>query len=117
MSKESLTLDAAQDALLQQVVVPAFIEKLASRGYPIETQEELEQCLAIATRLEAAQAHESVKSASDRSAFLKEACARLDTVLGQQAPDPYAAAGAQLVSKFPKLAEAVAVLQSPPATS
>lgn len=117
MSNETLTQDAAQAALIQQVVVPAFIEKLASRGYPIETQEELEHCLAIATRLEAAQAHESVKSASDRSAFLKEACARLDAVLGQQASDPYAAVGAQLVSQFPKLAEVAAALQSPPATS
>ena len=75
-----MTKEAAQQALYDNVFVPAFVEKLASLGIAPKTEADLGEMLKIAEALDAAAAGGLVPAeapANDADAFLKSASMNL----------------------------------------
>ena len=59
----------AYDTILNRVHTAQFRQKLASRGYPVQTQEDLARAMSIAGRLRNVQQDEAVKLAAAESIF------------------------------------------------
>lgn len=59
-----MTAEAGQQLLLEQVYVPTFLQKMASFGYDIRTEEQAQSLLRQAHALRFAAAEENVKHAA-----------------------------------------------------
>lgn len=108
----------AQNLLFSQVYVPQFLQKLASLGVNVQTEEQAHSLLRQAHMLRAAEAEAAVKQAAVVNDPLLVAERRLQTVLAKQAGvnDPeislaYEEYAGQVAAQRPDLVKAAVAYQ------
>lgn len=113
-SASQMNQDEAYNFLFQNVLAPAFFEKLAEHGIQPTTEAEADLMLEIGEKLNFAKQQETVKSAGDNTEFLRGVSTKLDDVMqarGYNVPTGYTKQAAALAAN-PQISQAAAAYQA-----